>query len=213
MNTPPYNQLTGLLAYCKEKLRADEYLTGGLPGPGATPDEICKQVVPFQLFAMVGDAVGFFDGIHRQNLPVLAIWVKSADDMMIRGEMGLKVDLGIQYLYPSRASDATKGLREERANFWAMAVWWQLRDYLRININPTLRTSYHIWNSYPENMEIMPPTSQPVRGFTASATMTHNWEPWRTASDAVPLELIAGDYNEKGPTGADPLVQSETVPS
>jgi hypothetical protein len=188
MNTPPYNQLTGLGEFCKAQLRADEYLTSAAPGPAATADEICKQFVPFQLFAMVGDAVGFFDGIHRQNLPVLAIWVKSSKDTIVRGEFGLEVDLGIQYLYPSRASDTTKGLREARANLWAVAVWWQLRGYLRINLNPTLRSSHHIWNSYPVAMDIMPPTSEPVRGFTASAVMTHKWEPWRTASDAVLLE-------------------------
>jgi hypothetical protein len=58
--------------------------------------------------------------------------------------------------------------------------------------------------------KLLPPFQESIRAFEAEMTMSFKRPPWMTGEPSdlvVPLESIYADINEKGPAGADPLVQ------
>lgn len=200
MNTPAFQQLTGLLEHVKAGLRVHSYLTGTI---GWTPAQACALAVPYKVFERQRDGIGLYLDIKRANLPVLAIYpeeVTDADDQI--GDEGLEMVFGVQYLFSYRAA-ATDMAAEAKAVHAAHATLWAVRALLD---NPeAVCTASHIRGVTFTSASFIPPTGAPVRGWEGKGRMIYTMPPWQLTPNVVDLDAIYGDLNETGDVGASPL--------
>ncbi len=220
MKTPVFQQLTGLLVYLKEQLREDSHLvTGdGATDLGYSADEVCKALYPHKLFEQQGDGIALFVDFGKVVAPALAIYIETAEYANLDGGIGMECQLGIQYVFQSRVRDITT---QAFSAHFAMTIWWAIceiitTDMQLLEANSVLRSTYHIKDIGLEGMRLLPPFSQSVRAFEATGSMDFKRPIWDTGDDShqvVDLASVYTDHNEKGDTGADPLIQSKFEPA
>lgn len=213
MNTPVFQQLTGLLAYLKAQLRADSYLVSGVAVTdcGYDADQVCKTVYPHKLFEVQGDGVTPYVDFGKVNAPALAVYVEKADFESVNGSMGMVCDIGIQYAFQTRARDVSS---QAFAAHFAMSIWWAICQIVQADFKATsssLRDTYHIEGIGLDGMRLLPPFSQAIRAFEAGGTIEFKRPLWDTGADSsqvVDLASIYTDHNETGDMGGVPLTQS-----
>lgn len=212
METPAFQQLAGLCLAVKTALRADTYLTGSEEGQlGYTADQVCKTVYQHKMFVEAQDGIVPLMSWGNPNLPALAIYVEGTEYASdVHGSAGAECELGFQFVFPARAKDvATHAFAVNFAN----AIWWKIIEIICGNIQTeggSLRNTYHIEDIGLGRMRLLDPFTEGVRAFTADGSMSFKRPPWDTGADSsqvVDLASIYTDFNEKGETGADPLVQ------
>lgn len=224
MQTPVLQQLTGLLAFCKSSLRAYPQFVGTDTGQYAwTADQVCKTTYPHQLFVPQADGIAVYPHFGKVNAPALAIYYKESDPDDVRGSTGgltwpcaQSVTLGVQFVFTPRASDVYE---MAHSSHFAQTIWEVLCNIIVADIQlaaSTLRDTYNIEELGIGSMKFLPPFTKAFRAFEATMTMDYKRPPWDTGDDSslvTDLVSIYTDHNEKGPTGADPMVQSAyTVP-
>lgn len=186
MNTPAFQQLTGLLDHVKTGLRAHSYLVTDL---GNTADQICQLALPYQVFKSHRDGVGFYLDVTKGNLPVISIYPEDFEDGEGGqiGNAGLEVSFGIQYLFPYRAP-GTDYAAEAKAVLFSSAVIWAVRELLD---NPaSVCAASYIEGVTADSFTLLPPIGSPVRGFEGKGHMVFSVAPWQAGPDTVPLEAI-----------------------
>lgn len=214
MQTPVFQQLTGLLAFVRTNLRADSHLVSGsgLTDLEYTADEVCKGIYPHKMFEALDNSVALMVPLKKAKLPALAIWIDQAEPENIDGGIGMNCTLGIQYMFLARARDVSN---QAFAAHFAMDVWWTMCEIIvedwQSSTRSWLRDTYHIDEIGIEGMGLVPPFDENVRAFEARGTMDFKrpmWDTGGSSSQVVDLASIYTDYNETGDTGASPLVQS-----
>jgi hypothetical protein len=217
--TPEWQQLSGLLAFAKAQLRADAYLTGsGVGQLNYNADDVCHTTYPHQAVDMQGPER--YVKFGKAQLAVLAIYPKEMEAESVRGSLGMSVPLGIQYIFTTRSKDIAA---HHHDMFFAATIWWKLVDLLFTDITKshdpaatvpsTLATTYHIETLSLESAKLHPqmlPDS--MRLLEGSACMEFKRPPWDTGEDSsqvVDLSSIYTDHDEVGPSGAEPLIQSQ----
>jgi hypothetical protein len=221
MVTPQFQQLDGLLTFAQAQLRGDAYLTGSDTGQlDYDADQVCKSTYPHQAVDPSGPYMLILFG--NQQLPLLAIWPKKMEANDVKGSLGFEVDLGIQYLFVSRAKDYSAHHHDQ---YFATTIWWKLVELLADDISKehdpnatdpsVLATTYHIENLSLEAGGLMQHRlggEGEVRLLEATACMWFKRPPYDTgdnSSQVVDLSAIYTDHNEVGPSGASPLMQSQ----
>lgn len=211
MNTPTFQQLSGLLTYVRAQLRADEYLVTDSDGLEYDADQVLKATYDHKIFELQSDALAMHVDFGLANAPALGIYVTSAEYTSIRGSWGLDCALGIQYIFESQARDITN---QAFASHFSMAVWWAICEAITEDISAnasTLHGTYHIEEIGLGGMELLPPLTERLRAFQASGSMSFKRPMWNAGADShqvVDLASVHTDYNETGDTGEDALVQS-----
>jgi hypothetical protein len=224
MDTPIFQQLTGLLTTVKAGLRASSYLvTGvGVDDLGYTADEVCKTVYPHKLFIVQSNGIATYPAFGKAQCPALAIFIEDADPVDIDGGIGMNCNIGIQYAFLARAKDITS---QAFAAHFAMTIWWEICDIITSDLqsvdankdsNSALRKTYHIDELGLGSMNLLPPFSDAIRAFEATGSMDFKRPMWDTGEDSnqvVDLASVYSNHNETSDVGGAPTVQSiYTVP-
>lgn len=215
MDTPVFQQLTGLVAYVRAQLRADSYLvTGeGETDLGYKADQVCKGATTHKMFEVQGADIAMYVELGKLNFPALAIYVDAAEYTSDDGGISQECQLGIQYLWESSIRDITT---QAYSAHLSMAIWMAICEIITDDmqakkVDSTLKGTYHIEDIGLDTMRLLPPLDERVRAFEASGSMLFKRPMWDTGDPshkAVVLASVYTDYEETGPTGADPLVQS-----
>lgn len=226
MDTPVFQQLTGLLAYVKAQLRADSYLVTGSADTDLEYDaaQVCHTVHEHKLIEPAGDKyVRLVPEFGLTMLPALAIWVDEGETADVRGSgagtthpVGMELQLGLQYIFlPSPKDRATS---HEFSTRFAMTIWWKICEILMEDIrseSSTLHGTYHIEEVGLGGHRLMPAAPEGMRGFEADLSMAFKRPPWMTGASSELVTTLADiytDHNEEGETGAAPLNQSHYEP-
>ena len=206
METPAFQQLTGILAHVKAGLRAHAYLVTTL---GCTADQVCQLALPYKVFDKSRDGVGFYLDVTKGNLPVISIYPEEWQDGEGGqiGNAGLEMTFGIQYLFPYRAP-STDYASEAKAVHFAGAVIWAVRELLD---NPaTVCAASYIEGVTMDSATLLPPIGSPVRGWEGKGRMVYSMPPWQAGPNVLNLEAIWGTLtqDEGDDTWADGHVET-----
>lgn len=229
MNTPSFQQLTGLLAVLKAGLRADELLVTGSGEFDLEYEarQVCHTTAECQLVDVTtrGAVKLAPDLIGLTKLPALAIWVREGESMDIRGARSgttypgsISCDLGLQYLFLTRAQDKS-GSPFEFSTRFGMTIYWKICEIILTNFratNSSLRNTYNIDEMGLGAYRPLPLLPDNITGIEADLSMEFKRPPWMSGADSVlvtDLDQILTDHNEKGDYGADPLIQSKYTTS
>lgn len=227
MDTPVFQQLTGLLTYLKAQLRADSYLVTGVADTdmGYDADQVCHTTHEHKLIEPSGDTyIKLVPEFGLTHLPALAIWDAGGETMNVRGSsagkthpVGMDLDLGLQYIFLPSPKDVAHS--HQFSTRFALTIWWKICEIAINGIRDSasdLRATYHIEDLGVGGHEFLPPAPEGMRVLEADMSMAFKRPPWMTGATSELVTTLADihtDHNEKGDTGADPLVQSHMEPA
>jgi len=185
MKIPRYTQLTSVCEHVLQAMQSHAGLMAELQASQVS--HVLRRVYPMRIFYGAPDGMR----VEKVDMPCIGIYPQTVRSEWVHGSMGMKVTLGVQYLYQARQPDRGHTL-EGAVTHHTHLVWWALCETLQDQTD--LMSDAGIHRLYPVSMAPVPPMANAVRGFEGTAEMEYNHPPY-PKTGLVDLLAIDGTYN------------------